>query len=1061
MDELLSIKIQSTQEYSVFITDEKFTGTGSGLLYYQGGDVFFVFTCRHVIAGISSDMLHLYFLLPIDPENDDYQEFRVEIPKTQVAIPPQEESEQYDFVVIPLKKENHIKLNPTNYFVNEATKNQSVFIHGFPGGKVEGEMLLEALDYTRGTVLHNIHSNHRFSLRDDDSFLDQGNRRYELEGFSGSPVWEAENELLSVTGLLSAGARMTVYRSRVYAEKMEYIRSFMKNRFDIYMKTKLEAIPEVDVAGETQDMICYNGTIAQLETETENDKWFKLKIESIRGYIDDLKYEKAIDTAKAAIDNEVFEQGRNENQRRLMQHLLYCYEIVLMDDDFEFLEKEMNRRELIIGHDHIRSMTATFSRKEYQKTLDFAEKYLKQCTKNDYKVSIAKVFISLSKVYIENLSYEESIKPFLNEKDSFTFDVADAETESLIYQMIGYVLSEHYHRHSQAIRCLNRAYRVGFDKMVLESLACEYYFMSIANATDADDKVKISAIDRSVLYKARECFIIIMDKADGLFWKSAIKRIGIIIYNTFVFSMDNYRSIRVYSDVKKYLPDLPQEELHDVELKYAKIDCQKGDIDFAQYKTLTEQDCCLLMVMADLQAATLFLQGKSIQMLRFPVIENQLRTTIQNAENNLSTIKEADRLWIRVTLINLYGRGIFVYNWNVINEIKIHFDEIQKNADPELIKSMQNFIFECEHPFEEAVSVFEKCFEEERTLINWYELCNLYIRHFKLNEADILYKKLFLEHRDLIEPESEFVYRSYIDYVTINQRNVNDALKCFLEAKTYIKDVDIENYWELELMLYTNTFNEPERFEEERLPYVRLGLMPTEVYHRGAFIAYMLNLNLTKAKEHNIYPSHILQQNYFLSAEIPNELLHFMAWQRLIRPVVIPQVNKYMLPQNELWVEETMNKEEWHHNVKEISGKYNLSINRMIAVDAWTLCLLAFDEKLELLEKLDMIYVSHATISRLMEQAKCTALYQVHQVLEYIETHQNVLIRSADFKHQIEIRENLDYDETASVIAIAYEKGCPVVLGEPELKQPIIDNYSQMIVRANMFKELLALAYEK
>jgi hypothetical protein len=186
----------------------------------------------------------------------------------------------------------------------------------------------------------------------------------------------------------------------------------------------------------------------------------------------------------------------------------------------------------------------------------------------------------------------------------------------------------------------------------------------------------------------------------------------------------------------------------------------------------------------------------------------------------------------------------------------------------------------------------------------------------------------------------------------------------------------------------------------------------------------LLNLNQEKAWEHSVGEILQLRESGVLTEETPTELLHFLAWQGLIKPTRIPAVNRYMLPQNQLWAESVMKAEDWHQDVKAVCARYEVSIRRTIAVDAWTLCLLAFDEKLGLLGKFDEVYVSHGTIFRLLEEAKRTALYQVHQVLVYIEKnkHANVIIRSADFRHQIDVRERVDYDETANAVTIAIEK---------------------------------------
>lgn len=56
--------------------------------------------------------------------------------------------------------------------------------------------------------------------------------------------------------------------------------------------------------------------------------------------------------------------------------------------------------------------------------------------------------------------------------------------EALVYQLIGYVYGQKYHDYVNAVRFLNRTYRVGYDSMVMEALAAAYYFFGIQDATD-------------------------------------------------------------------------------------------------------------------------------------------------------------------------------------------------------------------------------------------------------------------------------------------------------------------------------------------------------------------------------------------------------------------------------------------------------------------------------------------------------------------------------------------------------------------------------------------------
>lgn len=131
-----------------------------------------------------------------------------------------------------------------------------------------------------------------------------------------------------------------------------------------------------------------------------------------------------------------------------------------------------------------------------------------------------------------------------------------------------------------------------------------------------------------------------------------------------------------------------------------------------------------------------------------------------------------------------------------------------------------------------------------------------------MDRADAMYKELFADRRELIEEEPEYAYRAYIDYVTMYHRDLRDALQCYLDSKETFRDTDIEGFWELELMLYSNTFNEPERFETERQSFLERGLITEEQFHRTALIAYLTNLKTEKAMEHfralKDQPHHIL-----------------------------------------------------------------------------------------------------------------------------------------------------------------------------------------------------------
>ena len=61
-------KEDKTKKYSVYVTDKKNSISGSGVLFYSGGDSMFVFTCAHVVE--NADPIRLFFLKPIDVARD-------------------------------------------------------------------------------------------------------------------------------------------------------------------------------------------------------------------------------------------------------------------------------------------------------------------------------------------------------------------------------------------------------------------------------------------------------------------------------------------------------------------------------------------------------------------------------------------------------------------------------------------------------------------------------------------------------------------------------------------------------------------------------------------------------------------------------------------------------------------------------------------------------------------------------------------------------------------------------------------------------------------------------
>ena len=135
---------------------------------------------------------------------------------------------------------------------------------------------------------------------------------------------------------------------------------------------------------------------------------------------------------------------------------------------------------------------------------------------------------------------------------------------------------------------------------------------------------------------------------------------------------------------------------------------------------------------------------------------------------------------------------------------------------------------------DDVIARFRQTFDKRKNLRSWQELNHLYVRHGMMDQADAMYKELLAERKELIAEGPEYAYRAYIDYITLYHRDMKDALQCYLDAKEVFQDTDIEGFWELELMVYTNTFNDPERFEIERKPFMEKGLLTEEAVSQNS-----------------------------------------------------------------------------------------------------------------------------------------------------------------------------------------------------------------------------------
>lgn len=1056
-----------TQEYSVFITDEKRTSSGSGVLFYPGsGNRLYIFTCAHVLDGLE-EPFQIYSLFPVNREQEIYQVEKLEAMREQVKYSPIDkvsESDEgvivhsIDAAVICLEIKEEISFETTDYVIGEVHKGDGVLAQGFPGRETEIEELLNYVEGTYGRILHNAKDKEVLLWQIEDTHVDPGNRVYELNGFSGSPVWSLEADKKTIVGLFTSGVGRSIYRGKVHALKMEAIRSIMKIFFQIRMESRILGIPNEEIAPQ-KDNPTYISKEAQPEIRNLYDEWLVVQTEKVRAYIDDVKFQNAIDTAKMAIKDQRFEKCSKKVACTHMKHLLYCYEACLLDDEYEALEQEMQKRGFLEGHDPLRWITFNFGKNQFKETIAFTEALLQKSDLDERVKIVAEVYASISRAYVEDAPVEETIGKFLDEKECLNIKIEDMGTEALVYQMLGYVYGEHYTQYVKSVRCLNRAYRLGQDHAVLESLGCAYHLLAIHDALKEDHTIEIEKVDRSSLYKARECFLILLDKADELYLRAMMKREGGILYDTFFFEQDNYRILTLYPILIKNSPDDAKMK-RDFEMKYAKTVCQSGQIDLTQFHHLTKADKILLSILKEEQDALHRLDfTNSEDLRRISNLDKKLYNVIDKVEQNLAKIDEKEQLLVRALLLNLYRWGKYLFGWNIIFNMERHLEFIQKNGKEEMAITFENFIYECSHEPEEAEERYIHSWEKNPCFELWKEILQFYKRNHMLDKADAMFESLFTEHTEYVESEPEYAFRAYIGYIIDYRRDLRKALHFYLLHKNEMKDEIVRELWESELMMCTNSFNNPDEFVEMRNVLVEQGLMPENEFHRISLIAYMCNLDSENAWKHFSKENPMFGEFGQIENEgvfLTKEGAQFLVWQKKYPPHMEREWRGINI-QGANAAKALFEQEEWHLSPKSIANKLQYEIHKSIAIDVWGLYILAVEEKLELLEQFDSIYVTHFSVCRMLEEITHFKNENIEVILAYLESAEHVKLQSPNFETQLRIRENVKYYEPCSTVAMAIEAEIPAIIGEPMLIQSLIDGFKNYIVRPDDLEKMMEI----
>ncbi len=1006
-------------------------GLGSGLLYYQEtGDRFFVFTSAHVIRKCAN--IEIDLLIPIGPENDDYSVCRLTAPVSQAVYSPLEKIEDSikpDVAVIELRKDDTLELKKTMYRAAEPERNQEVLALGYPGGwRFSIEDLLVSLDTMLGTIRVSVKSSPKFDIRINDAFVDHGCRVYELEGFSGAPVWTTEDD---VAGLVNSAVGETGYRGRVNATKMRYIQSIMRDSFNIVLESSISGIPEEEIA-EGNELI-FDAALPAAEF-ARDESWLSQQLPIMRALIDDLKIERAIQLGEKLLEDDRYPACQDATKLLLMKHLAYCYDICAMNDKSEELERRMRGDGLITVHDDERWIQKLFMDQRYDELLE----YTASIGEEDKSQKLAVFFHSMAEAFVLRKPPEETVGLYIDENERLRRPAKDADTESYYLQIIGHVYSQCYQLHEKAIRCLNRSYRIGAKPIVLENLGAVYYQLAIRDAIEGE-KIILARINRKHLYKARLCFLIVLEKEDELCLREAVRRVGWHMFHTFSFLDDVYWIIKTYPYIDKWFEFKTPADRRNVEMRYAEIVARSGNIDTDCFSALTEQDRRFLKLGAMINETLNHFNGLVPGMAIDPGLEHILRSMIEDTKHAAALMDGDMAVSLYRSLILLYSKGIQMFGWSeqdAVREYSLHFENI---GNKQLAEEISDIVFRGEHNYKECVEHFGKFYEGEATLANWSHLKMTHIYFGKLDAADEMYRDLLNNHREFYSDEPEYAFRAYLDFIRGFRQDAGKAIKYFLEGEAEFLDKSIAGFWESELMLVTSTFNDPSSFEELRQPFVDDGLIDTVENDQNLLIAYVLNLNGEKAEE--IFSRIPRSEDRVLSM---GEAF-YTVWKKRVLPPFDEKWNG-IVPEKIENAVSNYRVAARPSNQKRCSTLERLNIDRVCCLDTWTLYLLAENDKLDTLDSMDQVFIPHVTIKHILDELCSFPNLALHMALEHISTHDNIAIRSADFAHQLIVRGRVRYDEPACVVAMALEANGVAVIGDPNTGGELFNRFPSDIV---------------
>lgn len=1033
------------EAYSVLITGDK-GNRGTGTLFYQEGSSFFyVFTCAHVIY--LSESVTINIIISLDDIINDY---KVDVTKDRFRFSPIDEvtviSESTtvhtsDIAVIKCDK-GDIPLMPTGYMLVPMTDGEKIHTVGYP--ECEDISVYYQQMSLDGEVMR-IDSNADYfmaCLYGDN--LNSADREAELKGFSGAPVWDKQSlddnaHLLG--GIIASGVGCNISLGRVKVMNSKLLAGLMRDEFGIEMQYALPGVPEKDIAPG------YIGGEISADHKTVLGGWIENECCKAQTYIDNLQLKKAIDKTRATIENKEFSKCSNEQKYSIYSLLLMAYRLSREYDVYDAIVNEMHALGIYSERENLTEAVRYFEAMDFSKAEEYITKALSENPDGNQERVMA-LAVRAAKDSNSNISILSEV---LGPRDQLLIKPAGKKEEESLYEVLGFVLGNIFKETGRALRCLNRAFKISGNHIILETLGITYYLHSLRDAfiEEGSDRIDPLKIDIASIELARDAFLRVFSSADEMWMKGTFRRAGLLIFKCFYFLHDNFRIYKHYQDAIKYIDFPDNETKRDIQKCYLDIAIQNGPVNIDDYDALTDydRDCYQLMtLLAKPMKQIDKFSGNTIKLSEADLLaiikegEEQLAHIISEQEGGQDSIDG-----IHSSFINIYGYGILKYHWNAIPEVRRHYEAVQNARARE---AFDIYIDELHAENPEIIEErYHALFDRYKDMISFNEWSHFYIRHEMVEKTKALYDSVFNERRYLIHDQAEYFYRCYIDFIMARGLNVAPALRCFVDHRDDFKDPFIAMSFEMDLMFYTCTFNNPDRMLENVKILFDEGLLTDKAYEEKSLIINMLNCRLSVAEQ-------------FAGWAHGGNPLNGSIYERML--LILKGAHVY--PNNH-WhsmkasIHETNILDIYHgesrlRNPEDILRENNTAASRAIVVDLWTLYYLVNSKLQSVLSRFRTIYVTHISVSMALQEINQVNDDDIRQILYHLQKESNVRILSPSLEQQLLVRSpETNYTEVHSACLLAQELNLPAVIGE--FRYPIPEEFRSRVIRPTEIKAVI------